>query len=161
MNTHQLLLDSGYSADDPDFPRIARKAHNLINNEGMQPEKALDKLQKEDRTPENKLTFSDEPKPIKVYGEIGRDIDEGAYNQLEKACRLPVAIAGALMPDAHPGYALPVGGVAALKNAVSPAFVGFDIACRMKMSILDISVEDFEEHREQLATDLDEVTQFG
>jgi len=101
-----------------------------------------------------------EPK-IKVYGEIGRDIDQEAYDQLEKACELPVSISGALMPDAHVGYALPVGGVAALDNAVSPAFVGFDIACRMKMSILDISPDEFEEARESLAKVLDGVTSFG
>jgi tRNA-splicing ligase RtcB (3'-phosphate/5'-hydroxy nucleic acid ligase) len=98
---------------------------------------------------------------IKIYGEIGRDIDPEAYNQLEKACELPVAIAGSLLPDAHVGYALPVGGVAALDNAVSPAFVGFDITCRMKMSILDIAPDEFEDVRESMAKILDGVTSFG
>ena len=98
---------------------------------------------------------------ITVYGEIGRDIDREAYNQLEKACSLPVSISGSLLPDAHVGYALPVGGVAALDNAVSPAFVGFDIACRMKMSILDINPDEFEEARESLAKILEGVTSFG
>ena len=98
---------------------------------------------------------------ITVYGEIGRDIDREAYNQLEKACSLPVSISGALLPDAHVGYALPVGGVAALDNAVSPAFVGFDIACRMKMSILDINPDEFEEARESMAKILEGVTSFG
>src|SRR5699024_5966270 len=161
MNTHQFLLDNGYSAEDPDFSRIARKAHNLINNEGMAPEKALAQLREEDGMPEKKLSFTDRPQPIRVYGKIGTDMDQQAYDQLEKACRLPVALAGALLPDAHLGYALPVGGVVALNNAVSPAFVGFDIACRMKMSILDISVDAFEKRREQLAANLDDVTQFG
>jgi len=100
-------------------------------------------------------------KPITVYGEIDRDIEPEAYNQLEKACELPVAVAGSLLPDAHVGYALPVGGVAALDNAVSPAFVGFDIACRMKMSILDIKPEEFEEARQSFAKILDGVTSFG
>jgi tRNA-splicing ligase RtcB (3'-phosphate/5'-hydroxy nucleic acid ligase) len=100
-------------------------------------------------------------KPIKVYGEIGKDIDPEAYKQLEKACELPVSVSGVLLPDAHVGYALPVGGVAALDNAVSPAFVGFDIACRMKMSILDISPEEFEKARESMAKVLDGVTSFG
>ena len=100
-------------------------------------------------------------KPITVYGEIGRDIEQEAYNQLEKACELPVSVSGVLLPDAHVGYALPVGGVAALDNAVSPAFVGFDIACRMKMSILDIKPEEFEEARKSMAKILDGVTSFG
>ena len=100
-------------------------------------------------------------KPITVYGEIGRDIDQEAYDQLEKACELPVSVSGVLLPDAHVGYALPVGGVAALDNAVSPAFVGFDIACRMKMSVLDIKPDEFEEARESMAKILDGVTSFG
>jgi len=100
-------------------------------------------------------------KPITIYGEIGRDIDPEAYEQLKKACELPVAISGSLLPDAHVGYALPVGGVAALDNAVSPAFVGFDIACRMKMSILDIKPDEFEEARKSYAKILDGVTSFG
>jgi len=98
---------------------------------------------------------------IKVYGEIGRDIEQEAYDQLEKACELPVSVSGVLLPDAHVGYALPVGGVAALDNAVSPAFVGFDIACRMKMSVLDIQPEEFENARESFAKILDGVTSFG
>ncbi len=100
-------------------------------------------------------------KPITVYGEIGKDIDPEAFSQLEKACDLPVSISGVLLPDAHVGYALPVGGVAALDNSVSPAFVGFDIACRMKMSILDITPEEFEKERKTLAKILDGVTSFG
>ena len=46
--------------------------------------------------------------------------------------------AAALMPDAHVGYGLPIGGVLALDNAVVPYAVGVDIACRMKLSVLDM-----------------------
>lgn len=60
-----------------------------------------------------------------------------AVMQMEKACRLPVAVAGALMPDAHVGYGLPIGGVLATENAVIPYAVGVDIACRMKTTVLD------------------------
>ncbi len=161
MNTHKFLLENGYSADNPAFGRIAKRAHQLINNEGLAPDEALQKIGQELGEPEEKHTFSNQPQPIKVFGEIGTDIEQTAYDQLETACRLPVALAGALLPDAHLGYALPVGGVAALENAVSPAFVGFDIACRMKMSILDISPQEFERHRENLAATLDGVTSFG
>ena len=54
----------------------------------------------------------------------------------EKACLLPVSVAGALMPDAHASYGLPIGGVLATDNAVIPYAVGVDIACRMKMTII-------------------------
>ncbi|MEM1128686.1 MAG: RtcB family protein [Bacteroidota bacterium] len=66
----------------------------------------------------------------------GRElIDPKAISQLTNAMRLPVTVGGALMPDAHVGYGLPIGGVVALENAVAPYMVGVDIACRMMMSI--------------------------
>ena len=60
---------------------------------------------------------------------------------MANACALPVAVAGALMPDAHVGYGLPIGGVLATDNAVIPYAVGVDIACRMKLTVLDLPVE--------------------
>ena len=59
---------------------------------------------------------------------------------MANACALPVAVAGALMPDAHVGYGLPIGGVLATDNAVIPYAVGVDIACRMKLTVLDLPV---------------------
>ena len=56
---------------------------------------------------------------------------------MANACALPVAVAGALMPDAHVGYGLPIGGVLATENAVIPYAVGVDIACRMKLTVFD------------------------
>lgn len=53
--------------------------------------------------------------------------------------RLPVAVTGALMPDAHVGYGLPIGGVLATDNVVIPYAVGVDIACRMRLSIYEVS----------------------
>src|SRR5436853_1112959 len=49
-----------------------------------------------------------EPVPYRVWGEEG--IEAGARTQMEQAMRLPVSVAGALMPDAHVGYGLPIGG---------------------------------------------------
>lgn len=68
--------------------------------------------------------------------------DSATFDQMKLASRLPVFVGGALMPDAHKGYALPIGGVAVLENAVSPSFVGYDIACRMTLSELGISPQD-------------------
>ena len=77
-----------------------------------------------------------EPCGYRVWGRDG--IDEASIKQMEQACALPNAVAGALMPDAHVGYGLPIGGVLALEGAVCPYAVGVDIACRMKLSVLDI-----------------------
>src|SRR3954463_96174 len=72
--------------------------------------------------------------PYQIWGD---NLDATAVQQLKNACRLPVAVSGALMPDAHVGYGLPIGGVLATRDAVIPYAVGVDIACRMKLSVLD------------------------
>jgi tRNA-splicing ligase RtcB len=50
----------------------------------------------------------------------GTDIEPDAVQQLKNACSLPVAVSGALMPDAHIGSGLPIGGVLATRDAVIP-----------------------------------------
>ena len=73
-------------------------------------------------------------KPYKIFG--ADHIEQGAIDQMEVAMKLPVTVAGALMPDAHQGYGLPIGGVLATKNAIIPYGVGVDIGCRMALSCL-------------------------
>src|SRR6218665_1117780 len=72
-----------------------------------------------------------------IYGKAY--IEPGATAQMEIAMKLPVTVAGALMPDAHQGYGLPIGGVLAADNAVIPFGVGVDIGCRMCLSVFDIN----------------------
>ena len=79
----------------------------------------------------------------------------------DRACLLPVTVAGALMPDAHVGYGLPIGGVLATENAVIPYAVGVDIACRMKMTVLDVPVRELERHPERLTRAIEAETRFG
>ena len=57
---------------------------------------------------------------------FGSDIEALALHQMENALALPVTVAAALMPDAHTGYGLPIGGVLATDNAVVPYAVGMD-----------------------------------
>lgn len=84
-----------------------------------------------------------------AYRVWGRDrIDENTFDQMADACRLPHAVGAALMPDAHLGYGLPIGGVLALDNAVCPYAVGVDIACRMKLSILDLPVSSIDDDKQ-------------
>jgi len=98
--------------------------------------------------------------PVK-YRQWGEDLEPESVAQIERACQLPVAVAGALMPDAHVGYGLPIGGVLATDNAVIPYAVGVDIACRMKLSVLDIPVRDLERKREHLQRAIEMETRFG
>ena len=55
----------------------------------------------------------------------------------------------ALMPDAHVGYGLPIGGVLATDNAVIPYAVGVDIACRMMMTVFDLPPESVDAKRDR------------
>ncbi|MFO1512398.1 MAG: RtcB family protein [Verrucomicrobiota bacterium] len=99
--------------------------------------------------------------PVK-YHQWGEGLEHEAVMQMEKACLLPVSVAGALMPDAHVGYGLPIGGVLATENAVViPYAVGVDIACRMKLTVLDIPVRDLENKQDRLTRAIEAETRFG
>jgi tRNA-splicing ligase RtcB len=63
-------------------------------------------------------------------------------NRWRSLPRLPIQVAGALMPDAHQGYGLPIGGVLATDNAIIPYAVGVDIGCRMCLSIFDLPASE-------------------
>jgi tRNA-splicing ligase RtcB len=95
------------------------------------------------------------------YRQWGEGLEPDAVMQMENACLLPVSVAGALMPDAHVGYGLPIGGVLATDNAVIPYAVGVDIACRMKMTVLDIPARDLERKQDRLTRAIEGETRFG
>ena len=80
---------------------------------------------------------------------------------MENAMRLPVAMAGALMPDAHVGYGLPIGGVLATDDAVIPYAVGVDIGCRMRLSVYDVSPYVLGQRRTDFRNALLDRTRFG
>src|SRR5436190_9594197 len=95
------------------------------------------------------------------YQTWGTDIDQASHAQMRQACAVPLARGAALMPDAHVGYGLPIGGVLALENAVIPYAVGVDIACRMKLSILDTPPESLDAKFESYKSALERGTRFG
>jgi tRNA-splicing ligase RtcB len=80
---------------------------------------------------------------------------------MEVAMKLPVTVAGALMPDAHQGYGLPIGGVLATRNAVIPYGVGVDIGCRMALSVYPLGEVFLERNRSNLKRMLIDNTRFG
>ena len=59
------------------------------------------------------------------------DKDPVALKQFEDCYKEPFVLAAALMPDAHQGYAAPIGSVLVTKSNIVPAWVGFDIGCGM------------------------------
>lgn len=115
---------------------------------------------------DNKISMASEIREKSLRFPIwGKElIDPAAIQQMEHALRLPVAVAGALMPDAHLGYGIPIGGVVALEDAVAPYMVGVDIACRMMLSIFpgeDLVFLEETNKREQLKRALRKETRFG
>jgi tRNA-splicing ligase RtcB len=96
---------------------------------------------------------------LKVYG--GKEIEPSAKQQMQTAMSLPVSVQGALMPDAHTGYGLPIGGVLAVRDAVIPYAVGVDIGCRMALSILDEGEQFLKSHSYQMKEALKAYTHFG
>lgn len=105
------------------------------------------------------IPLMNEAVPYAVYGK--ENIEQGAFMQMEAAARLPVAVAGALMPDAHHGYGLPIGGVLATHNAVIPYGVGVDIGCRMCLSIFEMDVTELETKKQLFKREIGEATLFG
>ncbi len=83
-------------------------------------------------------------KNTKIYAEI---LDELALKQFQKAMALECNVQGALMPDAHAGYTLPIGAVIKSKNMVFPAYVGYDIGCGMCAVKLDLTKDSIDFNR--------------
>ncbi len=101
----------------------------------------------------------EESQDIQIYGK--ELIEQGALHQMNIAMKLPIAIAGALMPDAHQGYGLPIGGVLATENQVIPYGVGVDIGCRMCMTIYDVPTGILQDQKANLKKILLDSTRFG
>lgn len=72
---------------------------------------------------------------MKIWGK--ENIDQNTIDQFNEVMNMDVVIDGALMADAHLGYGMPIGGVAATLNEVMPFAVGFDIGCRMRLSVIE------------------------
>ena len=99
------------------------------------------------------------PLPYPIWGR--ENIDDGSLAQMDNAMRLPISVAGALMPDAHVGYGLPIGGVLATDNTVIPFAVGVDIACRMRLSLYEVSPHLLGQKKGMFEDALLEQTAFG
>jgi len=161
MNTHALLRKNGYSTGTvDDYGKVARAAA-LLARQGLGADEIMRQIERD--YPRRKLLeLAGSPGDFAVFGTLGVHVGYDVIQQMNTAARLPVYAGGALMPDAHKGYALPIGGVVALHEAVSPYGVGVDIACRMAMTIFPrLSPEELERNKRKLLEDLKAVTRFG
>lgn len=112
-----------------------------------------------EKNEEAELSLNQNGIQFNVFGQ--EHIEQSAMHQMYTAAKLPVSVAGALMPDAHYGYGLPIGGVLATENAVIPYGVGVDIGCRMCLSIYDIDPKELVQKESFFARELGEATLFG
>ena len=105
------------------------------------------------------MELRENPLPFRVWGP--ENIDDQSIKQMNGAMRLPVTVAGVLMPDAHVGYGIPIGGVLATEGAIIPYAVGVDIACRMRLSIFAESPAILDQQAGKFEKALVENTVFG
>jgi len=136
---------------------ILNAPENYLNDEILKP--IAEKLVPEPETDGVNVSLNQHGIPFNVFGQ--EHIEEGAMHQMYQAAKLPISVAGALMPDAHSGYGLPIGGVLATENAVIPYGVGVDIGCRMCLSIFDIDPKELKQREHFFARELGEATLFG
>jgi tRNA-splicing ligase RtcB (3'-phosphate/5'-hydroxy nucleic acid ligase) len=134
-------------ADYTDHDRLSTLAHALLVAQAEADAKAAI------------IELKPADEPYAIFGQA--HIEAGALNQMNVAMRLPVTVAGALMPDAHQGYGLPIGGVLATNNAIIPYGVGVDIGCRMALSVFDIPADHFFNHTSTYKRELIAHTVFG
>lgn len=97
-------------------------------------------------------------KPVKIYAEI---LEDSALEQFESAMCQDFVVKGALMPDAHTGYSLPIGGVIATKDVIVPSWVGYDIGCGMCALKTEFKKEDIIPHKEKIFSSIYEVVPTG
>ncbi len=139
-----VRLDPGAYLADPRFADLAREVIRRMAPPAAEVEATA---------------LRERPADYAIWG--AEQIEPSAISQMEQALRLPVAVAGALMPDAHIGYGLPIGGVLATHEAVIPYAVGVDIACRMRLSLYPVSPYLLGQRRNDFRRSLIERTRFG
>ena len=140
------------------FKQVLETPENYIDD-AIFSKLAVAFIEKANEKPEDFIQLNPNPNAFSAYGLD--QIEDGARKQMEVAMQLPVTVAGALMPDAHQGYGLPIGGVLATKNAIIPYGVGVDIGCRMALSVYDIPEAFYYDNEDKFKRELIAHTKFG
>lgn len=85
---------------------------------------------------------------------------QNAVDQMAN-CMRAGAYRAALCADHHLGYAVPIGGVIAYRDGVSPSGVGYDIACGNKAVRLDLHIDAIRSNIPFIMDDLWRILSFG
>jgi len=159
MRKPHLIVADWRGHPNIDFGAVAKRAAALVQGGISTEEDVRQAITEEFGAPPVQETLRNECAPLAIFG--GEHIEQAAIEQMQAALRLPVALRGALAPDAHPGYALPIGGIVTLQQALSPAFVGYDIGCRMMLSTYQLSQQEVRADRTRLLDVIERLTFFG
>ncbi len=89
----------------------------------------------------------------------GFPVEDGALQQIKRCAEEASRVA--MMADHHKGYAVPIGGVLAYQEHISPSGVGFDIACGNKAVKLDIPAPEVKKHIKKIMDDIWHSLEFG
>lgn len=95
--------------------------------------------------------------PITVFGEADKD----TMQQIERCASDPRVAGAALMADNHKGYSMPIGGVLAYRNAVSPSGAGYDIGCGLRAVCTNLRADDIRPQLAHLMDSLAKTLVFG
>ena len=93
---------------------------------------------------------------IPVWGD---PVDAGALSQIKTCAKTADYVA--LMADHHKGYAVPIGGVVAYRDSISPSGVGYDIACGNKSVLLDVPASEIRANLRSIMDDIWANLSFG
>jgi tRNA-splicing ligase RtcB len=94
---------------------------------------------------------------IPVWGHA----EEGALRQIKVCAANPSVYKAMLMADNHPGYGVPIGGVVAYRDAISPTGVGFDIGCGNRASRLNLRADAILPRMNEIMDEVSSTLSFG
>jgi len=94
---------------------------------------------------------------MKIYGQH----DVRTIQQLERCVAAEDGAEGVLCADGHVGYSMPIGGVVAYRDYVSPSGVGYDIACGNLAVQTNLMASDVQQESERLADEIQHRVSFG
>lgn len=95
---------------------------------------------------------------IPVWGE---PVDQDAVLQIANCANDPSVAGAALMADHHVGYSMPIGGVVAYRDKISPSGVGYDIACGNKAVLTDMPAKEARRKISRIMDDIFDKISFG
>src|SRR5438132_13703236 len=87
--------------------------------------------------------------------------DEATIKQIERSASHEAVAGATLCADGHKGYAVPIGGVLAYEDHISPSGVGFDIACGNKAVLTDADAAEVKANIKTIMDDVWKAISFG